>query len=236
MASLAADLAKRPARDEVEARASEAFAAASDAHAAIAAAEDRFAQRSDDDAAQARVDGLTSRAATAPRVRRRARPSRKLRNGPKPRGRGRGRAPEKPRRQIQGRGPAREEEKRRLERRCDVLSREAHKAPQGLLFRTSRRWRGGIVVRNVRQNVREGCEFAVASANDALDEAKTELSRLANDGAPSDATSVGAGLARNVATLVDARAAAVSDTKVARVPGAAGRGCRDVATHLGVGT
>ena len=51
MASLAADLAKRPARDEVEARASEAFAAATkDAHAAIAAAEDRFAQRSDDDA------------------------------------------------------------------------------------------------------------------------------------------------------------------------------------------
>ena len=34
-----------------------------------------------------------------------------------------------------------------------------------------------------------GCESAVASANDALDEAKTELSRLAKDGAPSDATS-----------------------------------------------
>ena len=51
VATLAADLAKRPARDEVEARASEAFAAATkDAHAAIAAAEDRFAQRSDDDA------------------------------------------------------------------------------------------------------------------------------------------------------------------------------------------
>ena len=50
VASLAADLAKRPARDEVEARASEAFAAATkDAHAAIAAAEDRFARRSDDD-------------------------------------------------------------------------------------------------------------------------------------------------------------------------------------------
>ena len=65
--------------------------------------------------------------------------------------------------------------------------------------------------------MREGCEFAaLASANDALDEAKTELSRLANDGAPTDATSVGAGLARNIATLVDARAAAVSDVKVAR--------------------
>ena len=75
----------------------------------------------------------------------------------------------------------------------------------------------GATTQEVRQNVREGCEFAVASANDALDEAKTELSRLANDGAPSDATSVGAGLARNIATLVDARAAVVSDVKVARV-------------------
>ena len=78
----------------------------------------------------------------------------------------------------------------------------------------------GATTQEVRQNVREGCEFAVASANDALDEAKTELSRLANDGAPSDATSVGAGLARNIATLVDARAAAVSDAKVARVASA----------------
>ena len=78
----------------------------------------------------------------------------------------------------------------------------------------------GATTQEVRQNVREGCEFAVASANDALDEAKTELSRLANDGAPTDATSVGAGLARNIATLVDARAAAVSDVKVARVASA----------------
>ena len=95
----------------------------------------------------------------------------------------------------------------------------------------------GATTQEVRQNVREGCEFAVASANDALDEAKTELSRLANDGAPSDATSVGAGLARNIATLVDARAAAVSDVEGrARGLGAAGRGCRDVATHLRIDT
>ena len=94
---------------------------------------------------------------------------------------------------------------------------------RSVVVRAGRKERGtdhGATTQEVRQNVREGCEFAVASANDALDEAKTELSRLANDGAPTDATSVGAGLARNIATLVDARAAAVSDVKVARVASA----------------
>ena len=79
----------------------------------------------------------------------------------------------------------------------------------------------------VRQNVREGCEFAVASANDALDEAKTELSRLAN-GAPGDATSVGAGLSRNIAALVDARCASISEAKVARAATALSEELRDV--------
>jgi hypothetical protein len=130
VASLAADLAKRPARDEVEARASEAFAAATkDAHAAIAAAEDRFAQRSDDDARKL-VALVTSRdRATREETRQAISKAQET-----ARSRGAAAAAEL-RKSLDGRfkaeALAREEEKRRLERRCDVLSREAdalHKA------------------------------------------------------------------------------------------------------------
>ena len=158
VASLAADLAKRPVRDEVEARASEAFAAATkDAHAAIAAAEDRFAQRSDDDARKL-VALVTSRD-RATRAETRQAISKAQETA---RSRGAAAAAEL-RKSLDGRfkaeALAREEEKRRLERRCDVLSREAdalHKAYE-------------LLRDEVRQNVREGCEFAVASANDASD-------------------------------------------------------------------
>ena len=81
----------------------------------------------------------------------------------------------------------------------------------------------------VRQNVREG-RIRRRVGERCLDEAKTELSRLANDGAPSDATSVGAGLARNIATLVDARAAAVSTSRWRAWPRRCGRRRRNVAT------
>ena len=155
VASLAADLAKRPTRDEVEARASEAFAAATkDAHAAIAAAEDRFAQRSDDDARKL-VALVTSRdRATREETRQAISKAQET-----ARSRGAAAAAEL-RKSLDGRfkaeALAREEEKRRLERRCDVLSREAdalHKAYELLrdvrgrrpssTCGVSRRWRGG---------------------------------------------------------------------------------------------
>ena len=155
VASLAADLAKRPTRDEVEARASEAFAAATkDAHAAIAAAEDRFAQRSDDDARKL-VALVTSRdRATREETRQAISKAQET-----ARSRGAAAAAEL-RKSLDGRfkaeALAREEEKRRLERRCDVLSREAdalHKAYELLRDVRGRRpssacellwrWRGG---------------------------------------------------------------------------------------------
>ena len=201
VAELAAELAKRPTRDEVEARASEAFAAATkDSHAAIALAEDRAARRSDEDARKL-VALVTSRD-RATREETRQAIDKAVKSTRTASAATSAQLEKSLHGKIKAEGVSRSEDKQRLGNRCDALSREAdslHKAYE-------------LLRDEVRQNVREGCEFAVASANDALDEARTELSRLANNGAPADATSVGAGLAKNVAALV----ASISEEQVER--------------------
>ena len=153
-----ADLAKRPRATKWK-RGIEAFAAATkDAHATIAAAEDRFAQRSDDDG-QA---GRPGHEATARRVRRRAghleSSGKRPRTGPRgPRQDGQAMAPKK-KRGSSGAAtlsgglasrprPSREEENGGSAALATDLSREAdalHKAY-------------GVLRAEVRQNVREGC-------------------------------------------------------------------------------
>ena len=234
VASLAADLAKRPARDEVEARASEAFAAATkDAHAAIAAAEDRFAQRSDDDARKL-VALVTSRDRATREETRQA--ISKAQETARSRGAAQA-AAELKGKSLDGRfkaeALAREEEKRRLERRCDVLSREAdalHKAYELLrdvgpasLFRVAAMARSATTGLPHRKSART-CARAASSPSRRRTTLWTRPRPSCRDwrttARQATRRAVGAGLARNIATLVDARAAAVSDVKVARVASA----------------
>ena len=187
VASLAADLAKRPARDEVEARASRPS---------------RRPQRtptrpSPRPRTASRNGATTTRASSSPssrtsRDRATREETRQAISKAQETARSRGAAAAAALRKsldskFKAEALAREEEKRRLERRCDVLSREAdalHKAYELLRdvgagvplawecrgdgVKIGRRESGaqrgtdhGATTQEVRQNVREGCEFAV---------------------------------------------------------------------------